>query len=360
MIKNKRKFLFLLLIVSLGFTTFAQDKDEKKPVKKSKIREAIERPVDPKYANKIFSIGTSFGIIADMGQAGSTISASGSMPINSAALPSLVGITKVIMSSTELATIWHSSQQTNAVPLQTLSNFKGGGALVGADFGINGMFDFIPFGIPLYIRLGFDFAKSITGGQNKWTLGPGPDLAAAASLYPIPDGGFEGGQMKVQFDSLYFDGQLSFGAIWGVPGKGKVYAGLGLSYMYGNLSFLIDSDARYTAFLTSIDKHPELMINEAIKEDVKFVTHGISGNMELGTEVTVWGPLSFFAEYYASGAMLLEYAKEEFSDNGKKVFTAVLGGPQAAGFDSQYMERLATPVVLGGTTVKLGLKVYVY
>ncbi len=360
MIFNKKSLFCLLFVVLLAFPLLA--KEPKKPSKKEGVapREAIEIPVDPKYKNRILSVGGSFGVIADMGMVGATITNSGTMDVGGESLSALVGMKKIIMPGNELATIFYSSKQTNAGLLQTLSDYKAGGALIGADLGFNTMVDFIPYGAPVYLRFGVDVVKKLAGGNNEWTLGKGPDLSAAASGYPVPEGGFEGGKMKVHFDSLYFDAQFSFGGIWGVPGKGKVYAGLGLSYMYGNLSFLVDADKKYVSFLTSLKGHPELLMNEPIKENIKFSTHGITGNMELGAEVTLWGPVSFFAELYMSGAMKIEYSKKEFSPKGKKFFTTVMGGSNASNFDSQYMERLASPVMLGGTTVKIGVKCYVF
>lgn len=318
----------------------------------------------PKKANPLFfdralSISLQFGIAADVSGVSSAISNDGVLDINEDSLAANAGMSKLLMSDKDLATIFYSSQSTNAMPLKTLSDYKVGGALIGMDIGFTMMMDFLPWKVPVFVRTGFDYTTVISGGKQSLTLGGGPDAAAGASGFPVPSGGFAGGHADVTWKAMNIDTQLTFGFIWGVKGKGKIYAGLGLSYFYGGFSITIDANSKYVAFVTSVKGKPGLMVNRDLNEVVTFRTHGLSGNMLIGGEFVLWGPVSFYAEWYMAGAMTVEYAKTEFSGDAKKVMTVVMGGASAADLDDEFIERFAYPTLVGGSLIKFGVKYYI-
>lgn len=313
----------------------------------------------PNFFDRALSIGFQFGIAPDMSGLGSAIANDGVLDISKDSLAANAGISKLLMSDKDVATIFYSTQSTNAAPLKTISDFKVGGALIGLDIGFSLMMDFLPWKVPVFVRTAVDYTTAISGGKQSLTLGSGPNIAAAASDFPIPVGGFTGGKANVTWKSMAVDAQLTLGLIWGVKGKGKIYAGLGLSYFYGGFSIGIDANAKYVAFVTSVKGNPQMMLHQDLKEVVTFRTYGVSGNMLIGGEFVLWGPVSFYAEWYLAGTMKVEYAKAEFSGDAKKVMTIVMGGASAAGLDSQFIERFAYPTLVGGSLIKFGFKYYI-
>lgn len=365
--KTNKKIFWLLLFLFLYSQNkgiLAQEETKTvKTVRSGKEPKAINPKWQPKKANPKFferalSLGFHIGIAADMSGVGSAIANDGVIDISNDSLASNAGFSKLLMSDKDLATIFYSSQSTNAQPLKTIVDFKAGGALIGLDFGFTLMMDFLPWKVPVFIRTAFDYTGSISGGKQSYTLGSGPDLVAQTGGFPIPNGGFAGGTMDVVWKSMALDTQFTVGLIWGVKGKGKIYAGLGLSYFYGGFSIDIDADSKVAAFLTSMKGKPDLMVNEALKEKVVFRTGSLSGNMLIGGEFVLWGPVSFYAEWYMGGAMQTEYAKTEFSEKAKRVMTIVMGGASAAGLDKEFIERFAYPTLIGGSLIKFGFKYY--
>ncbi len=321
-------------------------------------------PMDLKGANNnsIFdslALGFSFGIVADMNMLGSAITDGGVIDLNSESLAANANIPMLLMADKDMALINYSSQGTNAVPLQIVSDFQEGGALIGLDLGFYAWYDLLRhLKVPVFFRLGFDYSFKVSGGEQKLVLGPGPDQIAASGGFPIIAGGFEGGSLETLWGSSWIEIPFTVGVCWQFGKNAKIYGGLGLSWFHGGFSIDVKGDARYVAFLTSYPSQDTIMITESLNEKISFTTYGISVNMLLGFEIFVWKDLAVTVEYYMGGTMQTVFADKEFSSGAKEAMTLAVGGPDAAAFDPQFIERFAYPDVLGGSFFKFGVKYY--
>ncbi len=305
------------------------------------------------------AFGFSFGIAADMSGLGGSIADSGVVDLNSDSLAANSNISMLLMSDKDMALTQYSSQGTNAAPLQILSDFQEGGPLIGIDLGFYAWYDLLHhLDIPVFFRLGFDYTFKIAGGEQNLVLGQGPDQVAAASGFPIIPGGFEGGSMATTWDSSWMEIPFTVGVCWQFGKHAKIYGGLGLSWFHGGFSINVKADSRYVAFLTSYPGEDAKMVTDALNENIQFTTYGISVNMLLGFEVFVWRDLAVTVEYYMGGTMQTVFADKEFSTTAKEAMTMAVGGPTAAAYDPEFVERFAYPDLIGGSLFKFGVKYY--
>ncbi len=318
-----------------------------------------------KKKTRSLSFGLTTGVVADMSQLGSAITNDGVVDLNGDSLASTTGITKLLMPDRDCALQSYSSQGTNAEPLRVIDDYEEGGPLIGLDTGLYVMYDTTPhLDLPFFMRLGFDYAFKISGGEQMLKLGPGPDQVAVSSDFARPpEFNFEGGTIKTTWNSSWMEVPLTFGVILPVMDLGKVYGGVGVSWFRGGFSIEVQADKKYAAFLTSYNTNDysnaeNLMVTEAINEKIEFMTYGISFNMLLGLEVFLSENTAATVEYWASGTMQTVFAESEFSPTAKRAMTMATAGPDAAGKDDEYIERFAYPVVLGGSMLKFGVRYY--
>ena len=305
------------------------------------------------------AFGATFGIVADMSGLGSAIADGGVVDLNPNSLASNANIPMLLMADKDMALLNYSAQGTNAVPLQIVNDFQEGGPLIGLDLGFYAWYDLLHhLKVPVFFRLGFDYSFKISGGEQKMVLGPGPDQIATAGSFPIIPGGFEGGSVAINWNSKWMEIPFTVGVCWQFGKRAKIYGGLGLSWFHGGFSIDVAANDKYVAFLTSYPGQDALMITESLKENITFTTYGISVNMLLGFEIFVWRDLAVTVEYYMGGTMQTVFADKEFSTTAKEVMTMAVGGPDAASFDTQYVERFAYPDLVGGSMFKFGVKYY--
>lgn len=317
-----------------------------------------------KKKNRSLSFGLTTGVVADMSQLGSAITNDGVVDLNGDSLASKTGITKLLMPDRDCSLQAYSSEGTNAVPLQVISDYEEGGPLIGLDTGVYVMYDTLElWELPFFVRLGFDYVFKVSGGEQMLKLGPGPDQVADSGGFAKPDFGFEGGTIKTTWNSSWMEVPLTFGVILPIMDLGKVYGGLGVSWFRGGFSINVNADKKYAAFLTSYNTvdYPgseSLMVTEPINETIEFMTYGVSFNMLLGFEVFISENVAATVEYWASATMQTVFAETEFSSTAKHAMTMATAGPDAASNDDEYIERFAYPVVLGGSMMKFGVRYY--
>ncbi len=359
----RRNFLTIFLVLCLSSAVFAQKSKNSDMVLSLKKKGEKSEKADSK--RRFLAIGLTAGVVADMSQLGSAITNDGVVDLNTESLASTTGIGKLLMPDKDCALQSYSSEGTNAEPLRVIDDYEEGGPLIGLDTGMYVMYDTTPhLDLPFFVRLGFDYAFKISGGEQMLKLGPGPDQVADSSDFAQPsEFNFEGGTIKTTWNSSWMEVPLTFGVILPVMDLGKVYGGVGVSWFRGGFSIQVDADKKYAAFLTSYDENvysdaENLMVTEPINETIEFMTYGISFNMLLGLEVFLSENAAATVEYWASGTMQTVYAETEFSDTAKQAMTMATAGPDAAGKDPEYIERFAYPVVLGGSMLKFGVRYY--
>lgn len=359
----KNFFIPALLIVTLSFGMQLRTEASDNDVEVDGKEERSERKF------RELAIGVTLGVVADMSQLGSAITNDGVVDLNPDSLASSTGITKLLIQDRDMALQHYSSEGTNTGPLQIIDDYETGGPLIGLDTGIYAMYDFNErFRLPFFVRVGFDYAFKVTGGEQMLRLGPGPDqFAFADNSFAYPDHGFEGGTLETSWSSEWMEVPVTIGIIIPVMDRGKIYGGLGVSWFSGGFSINVKADKKYTAYVTSFSENDydftkaeltDLMVSENINETIEFKTQGISFNMLLGFETFITNNVAATVEYWKSATMQTVYAESEFSDTAKRVMTMATAGPEAADKDPEYIERFAYPVVIGTEMLKFGVKYY--
>jgi hypothetical protein len=315
-------------------------------------------------APRYLALGLSTGVISDMSGLGNAITNGGMIPLNSNSLASASGVGKLFMSDRDAALRAYSAEGPNAVPLQAIADFGEGGPLIGIDIGLYAMYHSRQhLELPFFARLGFDYAFKASGGQQKLTLGAGPDQLATSSNYANPPFGFEGGSISTTWNASWMELPLTLGVTLPVYDLGRVYGGLGLSWFSGGFSIQVATDKKYAAYLTSYNTNKysdasALMVTQKVKDTMEFSTKGIAINMLLGFEVLIIEHLAATVEYWSSGFAQTVSTTSNVKEGTSRVLTMATAGPDKASKDAQYIQRLTHPVTLGGTMLKFGLRYY--
>lgn len=313
------------------------------------------------FAANELSVGFSIGLVPDMCGMGATILKDGAVELNDASLASAVGIGDLIWADNEMGMLVNNARGTNAVPLQTLSGQTEGAPMNGLNLELNVMFDMTSrLNLPLFVRLGINYAFAYNGVEQEITLGRGVDQVAFAKGYPLrANGTYAGSSASVAWHAHWWDIPLTIGVILPIADKGKIYGGLGLSWMSGGWGVDVDMDAGYVAMLTSYQGQAAPLVDKNVSTTVDFMQSYITLHFMLGAEVFVAQGIAISFEYWATGAARNTFSADGFDNDTSNVMTAAIYGPTAYGMDNRAMEDFAYPARVGGTFFKLGVKYYI-
>ncbi len=320
---------------------------------------------------KRFSFGVNVGLKGNQASLGDTITKDGTVDTASSTMANQFYSTKTaIMSDRNNAAIKYNSGNTGS-PFNQLTAYTDGGALTGIDFGGQAQYDLDDLiNLPLFVRAAFNYQLTIGGGSQSRTLGN------VASAYPAASGllaangltasDYSGGTMTTKFTSSSMEIPVSVGWNARISDKTKVYLGVGASYFNGGWDVKVGIDEKYANVLaTHVNTTAVTATNYwkqagggSLDETITFRVSGIGVNYFMGIEQMLTESLSAFAEIYASGFAKTSYSSE-LSDKGQKLFTA-LSSETLAQNDPNWFKRLAFPVVLGGASIKIGVKYYLF
>ena len=320
---------------------------------------------------KRFSFGVNMGLKGNQANLGDTITKDGSVDTASSTVANTFYSTKkAIMSDRDNAAIKYNSGNT-AAPFNQLASFTEGGPLTGLDFGAQGQYDLDDIlHLPLFVRAAFNYQLTMGGGSQSRTLGDVSTANPSASALLISNGltpsDYSGGTMTSKFSSNQIEIPISVGFNARISEKTKVYFGFGASYFYGGWDVKLNIDEKYANALATHVNTTNLTATNywkaagggAIDETLSFRTSGLGVNYFMGIEQMLTGNLAGFAEIYASGFAKLSYSTQ-LSDKGQKLFTA-MSSETLAQQDPNWFKRLAFPVVLGGASIKIGVKYYLF
>lgn len=320
---------------------------------------------------KRFSFGVNVGLKGNQASLGDTITKDGTIDTASSTVANTFYNTKqAIMSDRNNAILKYNSGNTGAA-YNMLSSYTEGGALTGIDFGAQGQYDLDDLiNLPLFVRAAFNYQLTLAGGSQSRTLGDvstaNPSANALLTANGLTPADYAGGTMTTKFSSSSMEIPLSVGWNARISEKTKVYIGVGASWFNGGWDVKIGMDEKYAnALATHVNTTAVTATNYwknagggAIDETITFRVSGIGVNYFMGIEQMLTDSLSAFAEIYASGMAKLSYSSE-LSTKGQKLFTA-LSSESLAKEDSQWFKRLAFPVVLGGASIKVGVKYYLF
>ncbi len=338
-----KKLLSILVILLFASTLYAQEGGKKKS----------------------FSVGITLGMVSDLAGLGATIIDDGTLDTAGGSLANATGTDKLIMADKSDAVLLSNSNNTNAVPLQFLSDFSEAGPMMGLSIGGYVMYDFLSLAdLPFFARLGFDYVAQVGGGEHGRTLGAGINQYAQAAGYALPTaaagGTYTGAWMTYSFTSSWLEIPLTVGICLPVGKYGKVYGGLGISYFNGGWALEVDMSDSYAQYITVFDDGAQALVTSFDKTKVEFKVSQISFNFVLGAEVNVAYGIAVTFEYWGSGAAQTVYSKAAFTDNASKTMTAALSGGDVAGYDTNWFKQFAYPVVLGSSYFKFGVKYYIF
>lgn len=320
---------------------------------------------------KRFSFGVNVGLKGNQASLGDTITKDGTIDTASSTVANTFYNTKqAIMSDRNNSILKYNSGNTGAA-YNMLSAYTEGGALTGIDFGAQGQYDLDDIiNLPLFVRAAFNYQLTLAGGSQSRTLGDvssaNPTANALLTANGLTPADYAGGTMTTKFSSSSMEIPLSIGWNARVSDKTKVYVGVGASYFNGGWDVKIGMDEKYANTLATHVNTTSLTATNywknagggSIDETITFRVSGIGVNYFMGIEQMLTESLSAFAEIYASGMAKLSYSSE-LSTKGQKLFTA-LSSESLYKDDSQWFKRLAFPVVLGGASIKVGVKYYLF
>lgn len=323
---------------------------------------------------KRFSVAVSAGLKGNLADLGGTITKDGTIDTGSHTLAKQVYSTsKVIMSDRDNFAIKHNSASTGSA-FNLLKDTKAGNPLTGLDLGINTQYDLddILGGIPLFTRVGFQYMLHISGGSMSRTLGDATvqnTVLGALLLTQTgkPGSEYAGGTMKTEFSAGWMEIPVSIGFNARLNNnQTKLYAGVGASWFYGGWDVKLDIDEKYANVLgTSVNLSAGTATNYwaqagggSLSETVKFRASGLSVHYFTGLEQMLAGDLAAFIEVYASGYVQTVYSSE-LSDKAQKLLT-MTSSDSLYNYDSNWFKRLAFPVVLGGASIKVGARYFLF
>ena len=320
---------------------------------------------------KRFSFGFNVGLKGNQANLGDTITKDGTIDTASSTVArTFYATNQTIMSDRNNAAIQYNSGNTGA-PFNQLSSYKEGGALTGIDFGGQAQYDLDDIiSLPLFLRAAFNYQMTIMGGKQERTLGDvsvtNPQANALLTANGLTPADYAGGTMKTGFSASHIEIPISIGFNARISEKTRVYLGLGASWFNGGWDVKVDIDEKYANALgTHVNTTALTATNYwknfgggAIDETIKFRASGIGVHYFIGLEQFLTENLSIFGEIFASGMAKISYSTE-LSDKGQKLFST-LSSETLAQNDPNWFKRLAYPVVLGGASIKVGMKYYLF
>jgi hypothetical protein len=319
---------------------------------------------------KRFSVDISLGLRPDMAALGNTIAQDGTIDTAETSMADLVYSTgQALMSDRNNMAIWHNSNSTNSSFRLLGEEPKVGGPLLGLDIGANVRYeldDIIDF--PLFVRAGFHFITSVSGGSQERVLGDAAsanaDIANLLRANGEDPADYIGGRMSNEYSASWLEIPVTVG--FKVPLGSEhsyAYAGLGLSFFRGGFSVKMDVDENYANVLATHIDTDALTVNNlspgAINDTVDFQLGGVGANYLLGAQSALGSTNAvIFLELNSSGS-----AKTVYSSNLKSETRQLLTATSSEALyqqDAEWFKRLAFPVVTGGGTVRFGLRYYFF
>jgi hypothetical protein len=320
---------------------------------------------------KRFSFGVNVGLKGNQASLGDTITKDGSIDTASSTVASTFYATrKAIMSDRDSAAIKYNSGST-AAPFNQATGYTEGGALTGLDFGGQAQYDLDDMiNLPFFLRAAFNYQLTISGGSQSRTLGDvstaNPQASAVLTANGLTPADYAGGTLTTKFKSNSMEIPLSIGFNARISEKTKIYLGVGASWFNGGWDVTVNVDEKYAnALATHVNTATATARNYwkeagggSLNETIQFRISGVGVHYFIGLEQMLTANLAAFAEVYASGMAKVSYSSE-ISDKGQKLFTA-LSSETLAQQDPNWFKRLAFPIVLGGATIKVGVKYYLF
>jgi len=335
---------------------------------------------------KRFSIGVNLGLKADMANLGATIAQDGTVDLADTTVASAFYSTdKLVMGDRDNLAIWYNSDTTDSDFKLLGADPTLGGPLLGADIGVSVQYELDEIlSIPLYVKTGFNYVTRFSGGVQERQLGTvlsdltAPDGAAPELAVPFALKGyfpedFDGGVLKSSFDAAWFEIPVSLGFKIPVKDQSFFYGWIGASYFSGGFDVHLQMDKQYVnAVTTHVDTtlDPTEMVTpgvdqsteEGLDEVVQFRAGTIGLNYGVGGQVDLGYGLVWYIELNSSGAAKTVYSND-LSPRGQEVLTRLssetLGAVGGASND-YWFKRLAFPVVMGGGSLRTGLRFYLF
>lgn len=316
--------------------------------------------------SKRLSVGVNLGLKSDMAALGATITKDGTIDVGETTVAnSFYGTNQWFMSDRDNKLQKYNSDNT-ASPLNTISDYKEGGAMTGLDIGVDARYDLDDIlGLPLFARGGFNYVMKIGGGTQERTLGntltnssDGQALLAANSMSDV----FSGGVMKSTWNASWMYIPVSVGLNARISEKSLVYFGAGVSWFNGGWSVDMDLDQKYVNALTtyydsSTNTLSTLSGAGPVSQTVEFKASGLGVNYFLGVETFIADSIAVFGEMNASGYAATSFSNKASSTTSKVFTRATSKG--ASDQDTEFIKRLSYPVVMGGATIKIGTRYYI-
>lgn len=316
---------------------------------------------------KMFSLGLAFGLKSDMAALGNTIAQDGTVDTAGSTIANQVYSTgQVLMSDRNNMAIYHNSGNTNSAYNLLGSEPTVGNPMLGMDIGLQAQYEFDELFFPMFARTSFHYIFKISGGEQSRTLGDAASESTSVNALLTANGldpaDYVGGTMKSTYNASWMEIPITLGFKVPITGRTFAYAGIGVSFFQGGFSVDMDIDEKYAnALATHIDADAftaENLSPGAVKETVEFKIGAMGINYLLGAQTQVTDDLALFLELNASGTAKTVYSSK-ISDKAQKLLTAT-SSQTLAQEDPNWFKRLAFPVVVGGGSVRLGAKYYLF
>lgn len=340
------------------------------PVAVALFAASVAHAADDEDAPKRFSFGINVGLTPDMASLGATITQDGTIDTGDTTMANLVYSTdQALMSDRDNSAIWHNSQHTDSAFKLLGAEPVLGGPLLGLELAGNVQYEFDDLiSFPLYLRAGFHYSFSASGGHQERTLGDAaqaiPEVAALLQANGEDPANYVGGTMVTDYKANWFEIPITLGLK--VPFKKMpythAYGGIGVSFFQGGFGVGLDVDEQYANVLaTHIDSEAATVTNlspGAVQDEIDFRIGGTGLNWQLGAQAGTKIGLAFFLELNSSGTSKTVLSSAMKSET-RQLLTAT-SSETLYGQDPEWFKRLAFPVVASGARVRVGVRYYFF
>ena len=344
------KRTILPVVAALAVTTVAHAQDEQSP--------------------KRFSVGVSVGLTPDMASLGSTITQDGTLDTGETTMANLIYSTdKALVSDRDNFAIWHNSNNTDSGFKLLGAEPVLGGPLLGMEIGGNVQYEFDDLiNFPLYLRAGFHYSFSMSGGHQERTLGDAaqsiPQVAQLLAANGEDPADYVGGTMITDYSANWFEIPITLGVA--VPVKSlpytRAYGGIGVSFFQGGFGVALDIDEQYANVLATHLDTENLTVNNlspgAVQDEVDFRIGGTGLNWHVGAQAGTKIGLAFFLELNASGTSKTVLSSP-LQPATRQLLTAT-SSETLYSQDPEWFKRLSFPVVTSGARVRAGIRYYFF
>ncbi len=332
---------------------------------------------DDDDTRKRFSLSLSGGIRPDMAGLGATIVQDGTVDVaDSSFINQVYSTDKALMSDRNNMTLKNNSEKTDSI-YNVLSDYKTGGALLGAELGGDVRYELDEVGLPLFVKVGFYYTSTMSGGEQSRTLGDLPanneDLKLLMSLYGLDVNDYVGGTMTTDWSAAWTEVPISVGV------KAEARRPLTMAYGYGGVSIFsggfdigINLDEKYARAVTThfIENEagalvPFTLLDQSqgpVQDTIKFRTTAVGLNYGAGIQAGLNRHVAIFVELNSSGAAKTVFA-EPYGDKTAALLTSASSAALAdgdAGGDPNWFRDIAYPVVMQGASGRIGVRAYIF